>query len=121
MNNNFKIVYKKPTQYDNNSISTSELDDSVLSSDSYEINKNNNQILRNNILKEINNDIISTINYKNSSLDSNTNANQNFVNNQDGAFLYNIFTKYIRDNQIDFLSLTNKEIYQYNKKIYFRK
>lgn len=124
--NNIKIVYKKPTQYDNNSVSTSDLDESVLSADSDEIN--NNQILRNSILKEINNDIITAENNQNSnrleSSDINTNTNtnrntnndnnnnyQNLVDNHDKSFLYNIFIKYLKLNQIDFLSLTNKEIF----------
>jgi hypothetical protein len=120
MNNNIKIVYKKPTQYDNNSNSTLDLDESVLSIDLGEINQNTNKILRNNIFKEINNDIISTSNYLNSNLNSNSSVDTNNINNndqnldennKDETFFYNIFIKYIKNNNIDFLSLTNKEIF----------
>lgn len=111
--NNFKIVYKKPTLYEDDSISSSinsndsnESNISICNSVDSNVNSNvnSNELnldLRNNIFKEISNDINNLYQKNNNTIDS----IESIKNNDD---LYKMFVKYINNNNIDF---TNKQIF----------
>ena len=138
--NNLKIVYKKPTLYSNDTVSSSDdLDSSFCSDDSNNstnsINTNNlNKDLRNNILKEITNDINTNIKTNtntnpNTTIDSNSN-NIDLITNlknptkqpeeseqpKQSVNLYDMFVEHMENSNIDFLEFSNKNVLDSNIK-----
>jgi len=122
MNNNYKIVYKKPTEYDNDSQSTIDtyakqnnintkpnLDDSVFTNDSDNnsvfSNGADNFVLRNNIDKEINKNIGEKNNNGNEEkiLSKNlSHIHQNLNNDLNHEKILNNFFEFASDNNFDF-------------------
>ena len=115
---NYKIVYKKPTEYDNNSLSSnsndekesytninkkSKLDDSVFTNDSEsDININNidNTVLKENIVKEITNNLYSTTKEHKTKKNLET-PNTQDLNILDDEILLNSFSIFIDKNGFD--------------------
>jgi hypothetical protein len=139
--NNLKIVYKKPTLYSNDTVSSSDdLDSSFCSDDSNNSNNSNNSTnstntnnlnkdLRNNILKEITNDINNTNTNPNTTVNSNSN-NINLITNlknptkqseqleqpKQSVNLYDMFVEHMENSNIDFLEFSDKNVLDSNIK-----